>query len=34
MCGDGGGMVGKRRDYDRRIEHFAGEGVSRQENND
>jgi hypothetical protein len=34
MCGDGGGMVSQRRDYDWRIERSAGEGVSRQENND
>jgi hypothetical protein len=33
MYSDGGGMAGKRRDYDRRIERSAGKGISRQENN-
>jgi hypothetical protein len=34
MCGDGGGMDRKRRDFDWRVERSTGKGISRQENND
>jgi len=33
MCSDGGGMAGKRRGFDRRVERPDREGISRQENN-
>ena len=33
MCGDGG-VAGKRRDFDWRVERFDGEGISRQKDND